>query len=304
MSSSCSSSAQVFLDPLDGLVWLVAVVEAGSVSAAARHLDWPRASLSRRISELEASLGVTLLHRTTRKLTLTRAGEELYRRARRILEMAAEARDSVRRLDGVPRGLLRLSVPPRLGDKIHMLLLDYLQRYPETRLEVQATGRLVDLREEAYDLAIRAGAVRDPLLVAHEVGGSEVFAVASPDYLRRHGIPRASADLAEHQCLINFGRDHWPLREGGEVAVKGRLVCDDIFLLQEAACAGAGIALLPEALTEKALREGRLKAVLREQVGARSPFTLLYPSGSLLEPKVRAFVDLAVPFLSKLRFTD
>jgi DNA-binding transcriptional LysR family regulator len=289
-------------EPTEGFGHFLAVVEAGNISAAARELDMPRATLSRRISELEASLGVQLLHRTTRRLVPTAAGLELHRRSRVILQDALEARDAVRRLDGIPRGLLRLAILPSLGTALEPLISDYMERYSETQIEVLAGAKLVNLVEQGVDVAIRAGLITDPYLVVHEVGYTDVYPVAAPGYLSKHGSPRKASELKAHVCLLdyqggNVPRLAWPLKDGGEVSISGRLVSNDLSLLLAAAVAGRGIALLPTAVSWLNLSKGDLKPVLREQICVQSPLSLVHTSREFVDPKVRAFVELAIPFL-------
>ena len=290
-------------DPLEGLAFFDRIAALQSVSAAARYLDIPRATLSRRLSELEASLGVQLFHRTTRKLTLTAAGRELFSRTRRLLEDAEAARDAVRRLDGVPRGTGRISVPGSTL-AVESTVHQSLETYPETRVEVIVTPRFFDLKTKGFDLALRAGSVEDPGLVAHPLGETALFPVASPDYLRRRGVPRSLEDLAHHECLLNLDglgrpRNEWVTRTGESVTVRGRLVSNYIHLLFESALLGKGIALLPALLTAEALGDGRLIPVLDDHLMSSSKIALVHPYTELVEPRVRAFIDLAKPLISE-----
>lgn len=302
MDTTRSFGSQILTEPTEGFGHFLAVVEAGNISAAARELDMPRATLSRRVSELEASLGVQLLHRTTRRLVPTAAGLELYRRTRLILQDAMEARDAVRRLDGVPRGLLRVAILPSLGAILEPVFDDYLNRYPETQLEVLAGSKLVNLVEQGVDLAVRAGIITDPHLVVHKVSHTDVYPVAAPSYLAKHGRPRRARELSAHECLVdyhggNLPRLTWPLKAGGEVAISGRLVSNDLSLLLAAAVSGRGIAMLPAAVTWPSLSQGTLQPVLKEQIGLRTPLCLVHTSREFIDPKLRAFLELVLPFL-------
>ena len=277
----------------------VAIVERGSISAAARALGVPRATLSRQLASLEDELGVLLAHRSTRRLALTPAGEELYRRARLIVAQAEEARGVVARLDGVPRGLLRVSVPPGPAAQVLAgVLVTYLSRYPEVRVEVTATTRHVDLVAEGIDVALRAGRLDDPSLVARQLRRSDLIAVASPADLAARGTPVSPADLAGHDCLVGYDRGAtparaWPLRGGGTLPISGRLATNDLDLTLAAAEAGLGVALVPDLVAAAALAAGRLVVVLPDHIGISSVMALVYPSREHLDPKVRAFVDLA-----------
>ena len=300
MDSTCSFGSQM-IDPAEGFSQFVAIVEEGSISAAARALDVPRATLSRRLASLEASLGVKLLHRSTRRLVPTPAGVELYRRTRRILQDAREAREAVRRLDGVPRGRLKLAVPPVMGGALEPLLNDYMVRYPETQVEVVAGSRFVDLLAEDIDVAIRAGRINDPTLVTLQIAQTDVFPVASPAYLELFGRPSSPQELSQHQCLVDYekgdvARRYWPLKAGERVAIGGRFSSNDLGMLLAMALKGWGIAMLPFVVTQSSLKRGRLVPVLRDAVGYQSPLSLIHPSQDFMEPKVREFLNLAVPY--------
>ena len=283
----------------DGFDEFVCIVDEGSISAAARVLGLPRATLSRHLTRLEDRLGVRLLHHNTRRLAPTRAGEELYRRARGILTAAAEAEQAVRRLDGVPRGLLRISAPPLAGtDRLADVFLGFLARYPEVEIEVFTTMQHVDLVADGIDVALRGGIVRDPALVARRLRASHTRAYAAPAYLEARGTPRATADLAHHDCSCAYDPitlrpvRTWPLLKGGHVQVRGRLATNDIGLRLASALRGETIGLFPEGLQAwQGAPEGTLVPVLPDRVGINGALSIVYPEREHLDPKVRAFVD-------------
>lgn len=275
------------------------VADAGSVTAAAAELGLPRATVSRRLARLEERLGVKLISRTTRQLRLTDAGEELHPHARSIVMAVGAAARAVSRDDGRPRGLLRVSVPPLSSRSFREVLLRFVERYPEVDLEVIVSTRHEDLIASNIDVAVRAGQRLDPGLVARTLQRSEVVAVASPAYLARAGAPATPAALGRHACLVGFARGerpatHWPLRDGGQVRVTGRLVCNSLELLLEAACDGLGIALVPLLVARGLLERGALVRVLPEALGASTVVALVYPDKRLLRPAVRAFVDFTL----------
>ncbi|MCV0428686.1 MAG: LysR family transcriptional regulator [Roseibium sp.] len=279
----------------------LAVVREESISGAARTLNLPRATLSRRISALEADLGVRLLHRRTNRLTLTEAGEELRLRAQRIVEDVTDAWNAVRRLDGTPRGLLRVSVT---GPHFTRLFTDFLCDYPEVRLEVQSTTRHVDLLSEGIDVAIRIGPVKDQNLIARRLHTDRLVAVASPAYLSWRGTPKTPENLADHNCIVGFAGEwtpskSWPLLAGGSVPVGGRLSANEIELVTKTALDGIGIALLPSAIAAEHLRSGALTAVLADIVGAEIPVSLVYADREFMDPKVRIFIDRAVEAIAR-----
>lgn len=286
----------------------VRIVEAGSVASAAVELDLPRATVSRRLARLEDRLSVRLLRRTTRRLALTDAGEELYRHARSIVHAVDAATEAVRRDDDVPRGLLRVAAPPNPEDRFVDLFLGFLDAYPEVELEVVHASRLEDLVVSGIDVALRAGTSLDPGLIARRIAVGEIVAVASPGYLARRGRPDHVDALTEHACLLGYVRGerpatHWPLVDGGQVRVRGRLVSNELLLLRAAAQRGFGIALLPRMLCADALRDGALVVVLAGVVGTVAQFALVYPERQHLKPAVRAFLDYAAAALASA-FTD
>lgn len=293
------------VDTLEGLVEFVAVVEAGSISGAASALGVPRESVGRHLAQLEERLGVRLLHRTTRKVTPSQAGSELYARARRIVAEGAAAVEAVRRLDGVPRGTLRVTLPPSdINANFAEMLRTFALAYPQVELEVLSVARFVDLVAEGFDVAVRAGTVHDPSLVTRTLGHSELIAVASPAYLEARGTPRSLDELDGHECLRSFDartsrpRRTWPLKEGGEVEVHGRIATSDLPVLIRLALEGFGIAVVPEMGVRAAMAEGRLRRVL-DEVGGSGPISVVYPEREFLDPKVRAFVDHVVAFFEE-----
>jgi len=286
--------------PLEGLHEFVSIVEAGSISAAARMLGVPRATLSRRLAALEASLGVRLLHRSTRRLVPTPAGDTLYQRGRHVLRDAQDTLTAVRRLDGVPRGVLRVSIPPGMaGTLVQPIFALYLERFPETTLEVEATSRHVDMVAEGIDVALRAGSVHDENLVGRTIWRSTLSIHGTPYYFAQHGYPKTPEDLRHHNCLVGYDRGaspqrRWPLRKGGGVPVSGRLASNELELVINTCLRGGGLALLPTALTRRFIDAHRLERVLEESVGGPTSLTLVYPSREFVDPKVRALIDLVV----------
>jgi DNA-binding transcriptional LysR family regulator len=284
---------------IDRMKEFLEVVASGSISAAARALNMPRATLSRRLSGLEADLGVRLIHRRTTRLTLTEAGQELRLRAAKIVNDAEATWAAVQRLDQIPRGLLRISVT---GPHFEHLFTDFLRDFPEVQLEVFSTTRHVDLIAEGVDVAMRIGPIRDQNLIAKHLRSDRLVAVASPAYLESVGTPRHPKDLANHNCMVGFAGDWtpscaWPLRDGRTVPVSGRLAANEIDLIKASVLADHGIALLPSALVAPELKARRLLPVLPEQVGADIPISLVYADREFIDPKVRLFVDRAAPIM-------
>ena len=301
LDTICPLESQV--QSADRLFEFMSVVDEGSISAAARAIGLPRATLSRRMSGLEAELGVRLLHRGTRRLVLTPAGEELYGRARRVVADTEAAWAAVRQLDDVPRGPLRVSVPD-LRAATSELFIDFARDYPEVRLEVSASSRHVDLLAEGIDVAVRFGPIDDPSLIARRIWTSRTLAVAAPSYLKARGEPRVADDLAAHDCIVGFGGaatplHKWPTRDGGTVAVHMRFASAGLGLRIDAALQGLGIALLPEDPIRHHLAEGRLRAVLTDIIGAESPANLVFVDREFVPAQVRVFIERAAAYFGK-----
>jgi DNA-binding transcriptional LysR family regulator len=293
------------MEATDGLEGFVEIVERGSLTAAADVLGLPRSTLSRQLSRLEERMGVRLLHRTTRRVVPTRAGEELFRRARRIVDEAREAVEAVRRHDDVPRGLLRVTAPPSYDEMLAEPILSFLAAHPHVQVELDASSRTVDLVAEGFDVAIRGRAVAGSNLIVRSLLRADAVAVASPAYLDARGRPSSPGALAGHDLIL--GADGggapertWPLRDGGTVAVQGRLSTNDVLLRRAAAVRGQGITMLPHPMTVAGLRDGRLEPVLPEALGTRGAASIVYPERAFLQAKVRAFVDHLVAWAERL----
>ncbi|MBK6528383.1 MAG: LysR family transcriptional regulator [Deltaproteobacteria bacterium] len=277
----------------------VRTVEARSISRAARELGVPRPTVGRRLARLEEKLGVRLLRRTTRTMVLTDAGEALYQRARGVIAAVREAEQSVRRSDDAVRGTLRVSAPPMNLLHFGAMISDFIGRYPDVRLELDLTTRHVDLAAGSYDVAIRAAAQLPPGLIARNLMRSRLVAVASPEYLARHGTPRRVTEIAKHACLVGFAQGehpstHWPLVRGGQVRVEALMATNDLGVLLTAALGGRGVALLPLPLVYDDVAAGKLVAVLPERLGGETQLAVVYPEREFVAPAVRAFVDAVV----------
>jgi DNA-binding transcriptional LysR family regulator len=282
---------------LDGVLVFTRVVQAGSFTGAARLLDMPKSSISRKVSELEDRVGARLIQRTTRKLGLTDAGRAYYEHSARIVAELEEADRAVHRMQASPRGLLRVTAPlsfPTLGP----IVAELLQVHPDLQVELRCTDRRVDLVEEGFDVAIRTGALDDSTLIARSLGRLKRVLVAAPGYCSAHGTPRAPADLAAHATLAFDGGPApttWTLLHGErrvDVRVTPRLAINDFEMLLDSARAGLGIAWLPEFVVAEDLRARRLRRVLPRWCSAEAPVHALYPTARHLSPKVAAFLAL------------
>lgn len=280
---------------LNELLIFARVAQAGSFSAAARALGLPKSTVSRKVAVLEERLGARLLQRTTRRVSLTDAGRAYQQHCARILAAVEEGERAVSHMQEAPRGLLRVTAPVTFA-YLWPILAEYLERHPAVQADLVHTDRRVDLVEEGFDVAIRAGHLADSSLIARRLGTEWRVAVASPAYLQRHGAPAQPAALADHDGIA-FGaeRTHWRLERGPQrvaIPMAPRLVVNDFHGLREAALAGLGIALIPVHVASDDLRAGRLQRVLPDWRSPQTPIHAVYPSNRFLAPKVAAFLDL------------
>lgn len=274
------------------------VVDAKGFSEAARRMGLSKGAVSKAIAQLERSMGARLLNRTTRAMSVTEAGAELYSHCARILEEYDQARLTVGRFHSEPRGLLRISAPVAFGTlHIAPALPEFLARYPEVRIDMSIGDRFVDLADEGIDVAVRITKEPAPNLVARRLATVNRKIVATPQYFKRHGTPRKPADLSKHNCLTytHFNpQDAWRLRgpRGAiSVPISGNLRLNDDEALSAAVLGSLGIALLPTFLIGRALQEKRLKAVLSDHVPSERHIFAVYLPNRHLPPKARAFID-------------
>ncbi len=287
------------MDDLNDVAVFVAVVDAGSFTRAAERLKVSRPVVSKQVSRLEESLGVRLLNRTTRRLSLTEAGRIFHAQTSRGLEDIAEARAEVSRLQEQPRGVLRINVPMSFGIlHIAPLLPAFMQQYPELTVEMDLNDRKLDVIEEGFDASVRISDLPDSTLVARRLAPCRHVIVAAPAYLERHGIPDRPEDLLEHEVLsysLQQSAQAWHFLDPGgqptQVAVAGRLQVNNSLALREALLAGMGIARTPTFLVGDDLRQGRLTTVLDACRSLEVSIYIVYPQRRYLSPKVRAFAD-------------
>ncbi len=290
---------------LNRVAVFVSVVTCESFTAAAEKLGVPKSSVSRGVAQLEDELGVRLLERTTRKLSLTEAGEAFYRRARPAVAGLEEASAEATSLRREPRGTVRMTAPLELGVAVlPKLVVDFTQRHPRVQIALSLTSRLVDLVGEQFDIALRAGKLEDSSLVARKVAGVDLALYASAAYLERRGRPKTFGELATHDCILNRSRGgggtwrlHGPRGEE-QVDVNGPIQADAMFFLMDAALAGGGIALLPQDVADAEYRAGRLERVLPEYALRGGAYYLLMPSSRLIPAHVVLFRDFLLEHLT------
>jgi LysR family transcriptional regulator, regulator for bpeEF and oprC len=282
------------------LTVFVRVVQSRSFTRAAESLGMQKTYLSRVVSNLERKLGARLLERTTRSLSMTEVGREIFERAVGILGAVEDAERVAQRLLAEPLGTLRLTCGVEFGMiAVNGWINTYLQRYPQVSVESEFTGRLVDIVHEGFDLAIRIGGLSDSSLVARRLGDLHYGLYAAPDYLGRRGVPQSPAELASHELLVFSGGTHrqgWRLSDGGleqRVDKAPRLVINNSFAVRDAAVRGLGVAALPLVIAAEAAASGALLRVLPRWQLPAVPVHAVFPSSRYLTPKVRAFIDLA-----------
>lgn len=292
------------MDRFDAMSVLLAVVEAGSLSAASRRLRAPLATVSRKVADLERHLGTRLLVRTARRVELTDAGRAYVAASRRILEQVEEAEREAAGEYSAPRGELHVTAPIMFGER-HLLpiALPFIAEWPAITLRLALIDRQVNLAEEHVDVALRIGHLEDSGLVATRLGSVRRIICASPGYLARRGVPRAPGDLAQHDGVSFQGfavSPEWRYRRDSSAfsaELRPRLAVNTTDAAIQAALSDLGIIRVLSYQVADELRSGRLLALLSEFVPEPVPVSLVYPAAGLLPLKVRCFLDWAVPRL-------
>ena len=281
------------------------VVDLGSQSAAADHLDLSRPVVSRYLAELEEWVGARLMHRTTRKLSLTAAGFETLPRCRQLLELADDLQATVGVPGDAPRGLLRISVSTSFGQaQLACAVTDYVRLNPQVSIDLQMLDRTVDLVDERIDLAIRTSNDLDPNLIARKLTVCRSVLCASPAYLREHPAPQQVEELSRHNCLTHsyYGKSLWHFTRGGEdvaVPVQGNISANEASTLLSATLAGAGVSLLPTYQAGIHVQQGTLVRLLPQAEPRVLNIYAVYASRKHMPATLRSMLD----FLAE-RFTE
>jgi len=293
------------MDRLLGMEVFVAVIEAGSFSAAANHFKITPAMVSKHISALEKRLGTTLLARTTRSQKLTEVGSKYYENCKQILGQISDAEAGAEAMGSYPKGHLRVSASIWFGSlTLAPLVCDYLREFPEVNIELSLTDRYVDIVEEGFDVAIRIGELKDSSLIARKLSIFEYCVCASPDYIAEFGAPELPEDLLNHHCL-DFS--NWQSQGGWRLMQKQlrsgaspepKLESNNVQVLHTAALKGIGIIMMPKELLKADIASGRLVELMQDYLPASRPIHAVYPRERQLAPKLTSFVDF---LLRKLR---
>ena len=296
---------------LDSVLIFVKVAQFESITRAARSLGMPISTVSRRLSLLEAELGVSLLRRTTRRVSLTAPGREYFGQCQEPLNQLQEAERVLTQAHKRPEGLLRVTVPVSLGlDPLFEFMSTFLKEYPRIRVELLVTNVLLDLIADNVDIAVRLGELRDSSVVGRRLGTSVYYLVAAPQYLEGRELPAEPADLTSHDCVIFNGRNNerdWELLSGKKtvrVHVSARISCRDVTSTSAFVRRGHGIGLLPLPYCEDALARGTLVRLLPKWVASPLPVFAVYASRKFLPQRLSAFLEALVSWAGPLWIKD
>ena len=289
------------MDRFDSMRVFAKVVENSSFAGAAARLDISASMVTLHVKELEERLGVRLLNRTTRKVSLTETGRAYYERCKRLLADLEETEQAVSDMHAAPRGELRVNATPTFGIlQLAPAMADFTTRFPAISVELILSERMVDLVEEGFDVAVRVGELPNSSLIARQLAPCRMVVCGAPSYFEKHGKPRTPDDLTAHNCLTVAGTEKsyyraWHLMAADGTALNispmGNLRTNSGAVLIVAAIAGHGLAYLPTYLVGDALQSGRLATVLDDYMAPPPPLRALYPHNRYLSAKVRAFVD-------------
>jgi DNA-binding transcriptional LysR family regulator len=287
------------MDRLTSLTAFVRVVDAGGFSAAGRRLNMSTTMVSSHVQALEDRLGVRLLNRTTRKVSLTEVGKAYYDRATQILADLEQADDIASKLQSTPRGTLRIYVATHLVPFVAPVVTEFLSSYPEVKIEVMMGERDVDMIDEGFDLAVRLVPPRDSSLITRSLATWRHVLCCSPGYIEKHGVPERLSDLAAHNCMRHVHypyQDEWrfldPAGAPAAVRISGQLVTNSGETLRQAALHGVGVSLAAGFLVRGDLDAGRLVRLLPDYRPLEFAVNAIYPHRHYLAAKVRIFVDL------------
>ncbi len=285
----------------EGVSEFVAVADSGSFTQASHRLSTSVANISRRVAMLEERLKVKLLVRTTRKVSLTEAGQIYYQQCRLLVEGLEQAEQTVTQLQQNPQGKLKVTASVTYGEqKVAPLLHQFLQQHDQLELELVLTNQKLDLIEQGVDVAIRLGQLEDSSFLSRKLGNRQLYVCATPDYLSRYGVPYTLSELIHHKCLTGT-YDYWRFKENHQsrsIKVKGNIRCNSGAVLLDAALKGMGMVQLPDYYVNEHLATGTLVEVLPSYRDDREGVWALYPHNRHLSTKVRLLLDFLAQNLS------
>jgi DNA-binding transcriptional LysR family regulator len=286
------------MDRMTSMATFVKVVESGGFSAAARTLGMSPSMVTAHVQSLEERLGVRLLNRSTRRVSLTEVGHAYYERCLQVLADVEDADQIAQALQSTPRGTLRLNTSIAIPPLLAPVIAEFVALYPDVSINLTMTDRMIDLVEEGFDLAVRNMSVPDSSLVVRRVATYRFVVAGAPSYLAARGTPEQPADLAHHNCLVYshsaWGNEWRFAAPNGEqsVTVRGNLQANSDNALRLAAVHGQGLALAPSFLLIDEIKAGRLIPVLTEFLQTENAINAIYPHRHHLSAKVRSFIDL------------
>jgi len=284
---------------LNEMAIFVRVVEAGSFTGAAKALGLPKSTVSRKITQLEERLGVRLIQRTTRSLSLTDTGSAYHSHCSRILGEIEEANIAVTQMQSTPTGTLRITAPVLFGSTVLSgLIAEYMELHPQVNIDLVLSDQVVDLVQEGIDVAFRVGQLEDSSLIGRYLGDVKAILCASADYVDRFGKPSHPEEINDHQVISATGWNQWSLKGPNEqevnINIKPRLKVNDLSSLYTLALSGAGIAALPVLIAASAIKTKNLVPILCDWPFEAHPIHALYASNRHLSAKVRSFVDFVI----------
>lgn len=283
------------MDRIAAMKIFVRVVRAGSFTAVALELNSTQPTISKKISQLEKELGVKLLRRTSREQELTEAGQEYFERCQKILDDIDETESIVRRQKAAPQGVLRVTAPIDFSNSILAPLLQkFLNLYPDIKVDLMLENKEVDLIAEGIDVAIRVGELKDSTLFAKPVAQSHYCIVASPEYIKRHGMPKNAKDISKHNGLMYSLHHDWGFikdKDGQPLSISGNMRSNSGNMILHSALIGTGLAVFPYWLAYQELKSGSLVEVFADLPKITFPINMVFLDKKYLPLKVQSFID-------------
>ncbi len=286
------------MNDLNQIAAFVAVVRHGGFTLASKNLAEPKSTLSRKVSQLESRLGASLLIRTTRSIRLTEAGQKFYDECSRIMMEIDEAEKQLEPHQQRAAGTVRISAPVEVGTHLlPRIISEFSEKYPMIQIQLDLSDRYVDLFREGFDLALRAGELKDSSYKAKKLGTSFFALFASPEYLKKHGQPKTPKEVTEHQCIVfspEFREFPWIVTNKGKkekIMITSRLHVNSLSMAKNLAMAGAGICYVPDHLVTTCLRNRELVPVLSDWIGDPKPYYLVFPPIKIQPLRTRLLLD-------------
>lgn len=282
------------MQDLNEMAIFAIVVSSGSFTRAAEKLKLPKSTVSRKVSQLEKRVGVRLINRTTRNLKPTETGKLYFSQCQKMLEQAEEADRVVNNMQSEPSGLLRISTPLSFGTPFFIgVIKQFLEKYPKVNVEIISDNKQIDMLEHEVDIAFRVGPLSDSSLIARNIGTARLSLCASPDYIKKHGLPKSINDLDSHTC-ITHPISPWVFQSSNgkvDFQPQSRMIANDMEMIRKMVREGFGIGAVPQILISEDLRNNSLVKILPDMPFQERTFYLVYPSRREPPSKVVAFTD-------------